>query len=227
MDSENPDSLKPTKTDYAYAALTGSLPSYISSFFDLVVGSPLSKRRDKFLKELYEDIQKLKDKVKNIDEEKLKENELFHTIVYNATRIVISTHQKEKIGRLKNIVLNTISGIDINDSEQILFLNYIDRMLPLHVELLMFFQSPRNYCPDKIKDFEAYISLSLDKVISRLFPETEDVILEQLVKELINYGLLSLASEGLKITMTGRGTLETRTTSLGNKFLNFISSPLE
>ncbi len=220
---------KPSLWDAGHAVITGILPPVAAQFFGLIVAPPISKRRDEFLAGLYEDIMKLKKQIKSFDEKKLENNELFQTMVFNAARIAISTHQKEKIEALKNAVLNSIIEPEINESVQLLFLNYIDRLLPIHLMLLDFFKKPYDYCLNKKVDMRLLSNASIWTLLNKAIPGIERSLLMQIINDLYNYGFITVSGSNIEAAIEPffRAIYNECTTPLGNSFIKFITSPIK
>lgn len=116
-----------------------------AEFFNLVIAPPLFKRRDEWLNLLAIEINKLSERIDGFKPEKLKNNEHFISVLVEATRIAIKNHKEEKIDILKNAVLNSAKGIDIEEDFQLIFLNIIDDFSPSHLKAFQCFSRARHY----------------------------------------------------------------------------------
>ena len=66
------------------------------------------------------------------------QGEQFQAIFIKATRAVTESYQREKIQALQNAVLNTASGIDINEDLQHSFIEMLKELTPSHLHLLKY-----------------------------------------------------------------------------------------
>jgi hypothetical protein len=105
----------------------------------------------------------------SIDLAGLQSNELFITVLIQASQVVVRNHQLEKITALRNAVYNSALGIDIKDDLQLLFIRYIDELTPSHFVLLKFFcdeseQSAEVESYEELfKEFDKKITHNLDR----------------------------------------------------------------
>ncbi|MFA5232524.1 MAG: hypothetical protein WC410_02565 [Candidatus Paceibacterota bacterium] len=198
-----------------------------TEIFSAIVNPPLSKRRDKWIESIVDELVKLQEKVEGFSIDSLSQNDVFITTVTHATQIAIRTHQKEKLEVLKNIVLNVASGNSPDEDLQLMFLDYVDTLTSWHLRFLQLFQDPRVYI---IKETGSYSEMTMGGVSSLfrfVFPEIANnrIFYEQIMRDLYNKGLINTDHSVLHTTMTGRGIVEKRTTEIGDQFLNFIKNP--
>ena len=132
---------KPTTNDYLLAGLKGGISAIpfaggvINEFLNLTIKSPLEKRQKEWLESLYLEIEKLKEKQKEFESDKLKVNDNFISSFTRASQIAIKTHEREKIEYLRNAVINSVDS-NSQSFEQTIFLNYIDILTPVHIDIL-------------------------------------------------------------------------------------------
>jgi hypothetical protein len=98
---------------------------------------PLEKRRNAWMKEVGRTLQEL-EKNRGIKLEELQTNEAFVTAVLQATQTALRNHQREKIEALRNAVINSASGINIEEDLQLQFIRYVEELAPSHFALLKF-----------------------------------------------------------------------------------------
>ena len=195
-----------------------------AEIFSAVVTPPIVKRRDEWIESLVIRLEEMEERVKGFKLEDLSANEEFISAVSHATVSAARTHQKEKLDALRNAVLNVALKNEINYELQQIFLNYIDYFTPLHIRLLTYFSTPKNWCK---KGWEAVPSLKQVMILTEYdvaFPELKHYknFINQLVEDIINRGLLSIREENDE-----EGIYNFKTSSLGNLFLAFINSPKE
>jgi hypothetical protein len=215
--------------DYAHSVVKaglGLIPlagAPLSEAFDVAIGTPLDKRRDDWIRRIGEGLEELQQRFKGFDPAHLAENEAFVSTAYQATQAVMRTHHEEKREALKNAVLNSAIRTDLNEDLQQTFVGLIDTLTPWHLRLLRLFQDPAAGLGNRFSG--DWTSTSLTQVAELAFPELrgQSERYNQIVRELHAHGLMAI--ETLGGTMTSRGTLEKRTTTLGDGFLEFISAP--
>lgn|ERR1035437_2559781 len=197
-----------------------------AELFSLIIASPMSKRRDAFLTDMYEELKKLKDKIPEFDFDSLKDNDLFQTIIINAAKAAISTHQQEKIEALKNAVLNTVTNININETTQLIFLNDIEKMTPLHIRILLFLQNPTEYYFNVAK-LPEMVTTRISFVFSTEITGVDLSVITQIINDLESFGFLE-KNQGITINdllTINPNTPISYSTFLGNDFLKYITEP--
>ena len=213
----------PTAKDFGVALAKIALAP-ASELIDLVITTPMSKRKDAFISDLAVRVKNMESKATGFTIESLKDNELFQTIIINAIRAAIATHQQEKIQALKNAVLNAALKPNINENVQMMFINYIDRLTPLHLIILKFLQYPKEYC-EKHKIEIKGTGSSVFSVLNMAIKDVEGHVIEQIVKDLFTYGFINVDIQNYKMTVTIQAVLNSHTTPFGNQFLTYITEP--
>jgi hypothetical protein len=142
---------EPTTVDY-FAALVklgiSAVPDWggpASELFGMLTAPLLGKRRDEWFKELRIRLNELTAKVEGLTIESLARSEEFVSVVVQATQSAIKTHQQKKIEALRNAVLNVAARKAPTVDKQALFLQYVDRFQPVHLELMAFMEEPGKY----------------------------------------------------------------------------------
>lgn len=100
------------------------------------ISPPLQKRTEKWMEDIAEALRSLEQN-RGINIETLQNNDLFITVVIQATRVATGNHQKQKLEALKNAIINSASSRE-NEDVQIVFIRFIDELTPSHVFLLNF-----------------------------------------------------------------------------------------
>ena len=181
----------------------GSIVTFVLSEF---LPPALERRRDKFLKDLAEAVERLEQKGLLTSQE-LVSNEPFVTAIVQATRAAIGNHRTEKLEALRSAVLNTGLGRLKDEDEQQLFLQYIDDLTPSHLAVL---KECQNGTQQSAEDFQQ-----------------KGAFYAQIIEDLSARGLLSTADGAMHTVVIGvDGKLGERATDRGNSFLEFIADPL-
>lgn len=123
----------------------GALPilgDVIKDWIPYVIGDPAQERRDDFMRQLGGRVIALEEHHAEFSPETLRDNEKFNAAVIEAAQGSLRTASAEKKRMLQNAVLNTVLW-DIDETRRHIFMQHIDRMTPLHVQLLDFLDNPR------------------------------------------------------------------------------------
>jgi hypothetical protein len=127
--------------DIGYAIVRAGLSAIARApageLLQLLLSPPLEKRRNAWMKEVGRTLQEL-EKNRGIKLEELQTNEAFVTAVLQATQTALRNHQREKIEALRNAVINSASGINIEEDLQLQFIRYVEELAPSHFALLKF-----------------------------------------------------------------------------------------
>jgi hypothetical protein len=108
-----------------------------AELLQLLFSAPLERRRDTWMKEVGQALQEL-EKNRGVKLEGLQTNEAFVTVVLQATQTALRNHQREKIEALRNAVINSAVGINIEEDLQLQFIRYVEELTPSHFALLKF-----------------------------------------------------------------------------------------
>lgn len=195
--------------------------------FSETVPQPISNRKKELFINIAEAIQELSEKVDGFSIENLHENEMFTTTVIRAYEIAIHNHQIEKLTALRNSIMNSAVGIDLDENLQLMFLDLIDSFTPLHINILLLFDDPEEWATENGKIWPSWGTAGLADVIEFAFPDLrcKEDLYRKIWKDICNERLIE--NVRLDTTMTRNGLLASRTTELGMEFISFIKSPIE
>ena len=198
-----------------------------AEIFSAIIVPPLSKRRDEWIESIVEGLKGLEKEVKGFKIEELSKKETFITTVMHASQAAIRNHQEEKLEALRNAVLNAALPNSPEEDMQLMFLNFVDLLTPWHLRILKLFQNPQEWAQKQGTDYSDRITGSPSVVLEDAFPELcgRDEFCGLLVKDLYSRGLMN--GDTLKGMMSIQGMLASRTTSMGNQFIEFITSPFK
>ncbi len=215
-----------TTGDTAHLAVSGilSVVPGLSELFQYFVTPPLEKRRAEWMEEVGEALRKLEqDYGVKLDE--LQENDVFIDTVLHASQIVSRNSQEEKRDALRNAIINAALPNPPDESIQLMFLNWIDTFTVWHLKFLYLFQNPykcfiENDEPPPLHD---YSSINVSTFLTTAYPELRNrqEFYDLVVSELNTRGLLSISDTNT--LMINSEAFEKHTTSLGDKFLGFIT----
>ncbi len=198
-----------------------------AEIFALVVAPPLERRRNEWIESIGKRLIELTEKVEGFKIEELSQNESFITTVTHASQAAIRNHQEEKLEALRNAVLNAALPNAPNEDLQLMFLNFVDSFTPWHLVILKFFDNPREWGQKHGISYPNYmIGGSPGTILEVTFTELggKQELYDQFVKDLFSRGLMS--TDQLHTMMTVGGMFAPRTTSMGQQFIKFITSPI-
>jgi hypothetical protein len=224
----NSETPKPTKDDAAYIALKvaiGSIPyvgAALAEVFAATIPSPVSKRTAEWWEDVAKRVAALEKS--GINMKNLASDPAFISLVERASKMATQSAQQEKLDALKNAIVNAAAGIDIKADERKIFLNLVDELTPSHLLMLEFLSDPGPYGKAHGVKYESHmLGGSPAALLEEAFPEWKgkrevyDLILQDInTKGLVRNGIHSLMSEP--------GMYQSRTTSRGKQFLDFIKA---
>jgi len=151
--------------------------------------------------------------------ENIVQDEAFISASVQIARIVVSTHQREKLDYLRNALLNIAVGRGVGEVKQQVFLNAIEAFTPAHVKILNLIWRSLNPGWDKHS-----VPLNLrtySKAIELLVPELngQPAVIEAVVADLRNRGLTLMSNADISFPQGGLMT------NLTAEFLRFVLNP--
>jgi hypothetical protein len=198
-----------------------------AELFSAIIVPPLAKRRDEWIESVVEGLKALEERVNGFEIEALSQNETFITTVMHASQAAIRNHQKEKREALRNAVLNSASSNDLEEDLQLMFLNFADTLTPLHLRILKFLNDPHEWCQRNEIACPDLTMGSISSILELALPELEGrrELYDQVVKDLFSRGLIG--TDSLHSIMSSAGIFAPRTTDMGKRFIDFVTSPIE
>jgi hypothetical protein len=187
----------------------------ISCIWDSVKSNCAQKRLKEWELLLEERLVKIEDTLEQVGS-----NECFTTAVMKATESAIKTMENEKRNYLANAVFNSLT-CEVNESILMMYLGFIDKYTLWHIKILDFFQNPTKF--EGISAQNYYMGSPM-KPLCSVYQELENnnEVVDLIIKELYADGLMNI--EKINCTMTGNGMVASRTTQLGNDFIEFITN---
>jgi hypothetical protein len=178
---------------------------------------------------VYEGLKKLEETVKDFNVELLFENDQFVSVLCHAIQIALRTHQKEKLGALRNAVLNAALPSNISDDKQLIFLNWIDEITPSHIQILCLQDAPRKWVNEHhvgTRHFDMAGEVPNIEELKRTLRETCRDLLEFIILDLKSKGLIQ--RDPVEIFRDGnRDRLDrSHLPQIGRDFMAFITSPI-
>jgi len=106
-----------------------------AEMFGFLVVAPASKRRDEWLRTVWERLVAIESRIPGLIEA-LPSNEEFVSAALHATQMAMRSHQNEKLTALRNAVVNVAAGIAPSADRQLMFLAWVDAFTPMHIAFL-------------------------------------------------------------------------------------------
>lgn len=195
---------------------TGGLSSLMSDY----IPSQRQLRLEEFAQNLANDIKNLKTEIN----EKYILTDEFAFIFEKCFKGAVENYQKEKIIAFKAILINSLTDFNVSQNEKEYYLNLVESLSLLHIQILTFMSSPREYLRFKQID-ESKIQGGFNDFFPIVIDDVTLDIIKLGFKDLYNYGFLNTDSN-IFSTMTssqGWALLGDRVTKNGRKFINFIT----
>lgn len=187
----------------------------------------VERRKDEWVEDIAQELNRVRARVKDIEDRDIGDDEAFITTVLNASTMALRTHQREKREALKNAVLNSALRNEPDEDVQAIFLELVDRFTTWHLRVLKYFDDPKGWLERDSRDHRLSSMGGAGHLLEDAYPElrTRKEFYTQLVADLAGAGVMGGGFLGT--TMTQGGMLASRTTDLGRRFLAFIAEPDE
>jgi hypothetical protein len=212
----------------AVEAGLGSVPlagNALAITFATVVSWRLDQRREKWLTELAEAVQKMGEQVDGLDLETLADDDRFVDAVVTATRTIEHTHQDEKISALRNAVLNSAAAGAPDADTQAIFLSLVDRFTPSHLRLLTLLDDPQAwFASNALIPPQNVMAGPRALIVKAGLPEMQDreAFYLLIADELESAQMLTAGLQGM---VSGTSLMSRITSDFGRQFVRFISPP--
>jgi hypothetical protein len=198
---------------------TGGILGVLTGF---ILPQRVNKNRVDWLKTVAKGIFELQQS-SGLQIESLNDNPNFILVLMQASKIAQRINQEERLTVLRNAVLNTAKGIDIDGKVQLMLINRIDEFTALHLKLLVYLHNPERWFKEREIDFKfstGSILTGIELGIPDLKEEPELII--GLASDLFNKRLIDTKGAKFKTTMTKSEILAKRTSKLGECFLRYM-----
>jgi hypothetical protein len=208
----------------------GSVPvvgTAASELFNLVLTSPVEKRKEEWMIRIFNTLQEVQEKVESFQIESLANNDRFISIMTRASQLALINHQQEKLQALHNAVINSALNISIDENEQMMFLNMVDTFTPWHLKLVYYFENPVKRFNENIIERPDFMMGGIRDGLYAFYPElaNRDEFVGVIFNDLFTYKIINTSSLGG--SMTNDGIYASRLVDYGRRFLNFIQYNIE
>jgi hypothetical protein len=217
-----------TKGDTVQAIVRASLSiapagGAVAELIDLVLQPALGRRRDDWFRRLGAAVEELQKRPDAPDIAGLSNNEVFVSVVLNATQAALRTHQAEKLEALRAAVINSVLAMAPDEHEQLMFIRFVDELTALHLRILGYYRDPTGWFAQH--DI-ARPNISMgprSAIMEAALPDMkgQSEVYGQVMRELSARGLVH-DTTGM---VSAQALYDPRTTAPGNRFLDFITAP--
>ena len=204
------------KAAVATVPFAGGIASLMSDY----IPSQRQKRLEEFAENITSELENFKEEV---NENYILTDE-FSFIFEKCFKGGVENYQKEKVIAFKAILINSLIDFDTTQNEKEYYLNLVDNLSLLHIQILSFMAFPRDYIKLNGID-ESSISGGFSNFFPIVIPDVSLDNIKIAFKDLYNYGFLTTDS-GIFGTMTssqGWSLLGDRVTKSGRRFIDFIT----
>jgi len=190
--------------------------------FNSLVAPPLERRKNKWMVDVTEALQRLESE-RQVDLSEIFDDEEFISTLIEASSIALKNHENEKLSALKSTVINAASGEAPEYSKREMYLRYVNELTVWHLKILSLFNDPKGWGDRNNVVFPSLYAGGRTHILDHAYPElkNEHDFYDQLWKDLYTRGLVN--TDSLHGMMTGSGVLEPCTKASGKEFLNFIT----
>jgi hypothetical protein len=173
---------------------------------------------------LADGFQELKDRLDAAEFEALRHNELFVTVIFNATQAAMRTHQPEKLEALRAAVMNAALPMGPDEHTQLMFIRFIDELTALHLRILSYGRDPAAWYARHNIEKPNMISGARSAVLEVALPELKGRgdVYNQAMNDLNARGLIGVPISGM---VSQHALYDKLTSPLGDRFLDFITAP--
>lgn len=194
--------------------------SGIASLMSDYIPSQRELRLMEFTENIAKDLSELQDEI-NVNY--LKSDE-YAFIFEKCFKGAVENYQKEKIIAFRAVLVNSLIDFELTQTEKEYYLNLVDNLSLLHIQVLSFLAFPRKYLELNGMD-ESIVSGGFSSFFPKVIPNANVEIIKLAFKDLNSYGFTNTDS-GIFNTMTsssGWNLLGDRVSKNGRNFIKFIS----
>ena len=224
---ENLNIPKETAGDKAHSIVKGAIGSipFIGSIaaetFGLILAQPITKRRERWMLTVVEELKKLDQLIESFKMENLKDDAEFVTFLIEVTQIAFKTHQEKKLEYLRNSIGN-FYRIEAEFDKKHSFVRIVDDLTPTHFDIAQFIAYNENFIIEHVNDFNSLLELYHEKgsFIDKFY-------FRKCVRDLENVSLIRISSDfgdfiGGGGFATDEGAPSIKLLDFGKEFLDFI-----
>uniref|UniRef100_B8HMH1 Uncharacterized protein n=1 Tax=Cyanothece sp. (strain PCC 7425 / ATCC 29141) TaxID=395961 RepID=B8HMH1_CYAP4 len=189
--------------------------------------NPLEKRKQRWMLEVSRAITDIQDRFLRLPE-LLEQDDLFISVLYQATIIALKNHQNEKFDALRNALVSTADPERISEDLVFQFLRYTDELSVTHLNILAALEKNAEEVSQFTELEQVYAQvgystgLSLDRAMFRTFLHDLDDRFLILLGDIDDFPEYASKVSHLLLESSKKRPLEI--TSLGHTFISFIQA---
>lgn len=179
-------------------------------------------RLETFAEELADEFKKIEDKI-NVE---FITTDEFAFLFEQCFKAASENYHEEKISAFKAIIINSTIDQSIIQVEKEFFLNLTNQLTNLHIKILTFLHDAHDYIIRQNITENQLQGGGYRYFLPIVFPDIDFDTIKIVVDDLNNYGLTSLKSSDFGVITMSSGLQlmgNKRTTTFGEKYLNFIT----
>ena len=206
------------KAGLSAAPFTGAIASLMTDY----IPTTKAKRLEEFAEQVAKDLYNLRDSVNA----KYLQTDDFAFMFEQSFRAVAEHPQKEKLKAFRGILVNSATAKGYTEEEKEYFLNLAMNLSTLHIRILKFMAMPDKYLEEAGIPKES-ISGSFSNFFPIAIPGVRLEVIRSAFGELNRYGFTNTGESVFGTMTSGQGLdlLRGRVTELGNRFIQFCTSP--
>jgi hypothetical protein len=204
-----------------FVSLPPGVGGGLATIYDLAVPTPISKRRDAWIRSLGTAVDTLIKKSNDRTLETLIEDPEFVSFILEASHIAIKNHQEEKLTALQNALVNFYSE-PIYD-KKISIISIIDSITSTHLLILNFINDQSEILKDQIDSYDKLFTLFLENG-----SDIDLSFFRKCILDLDTHGLLRISKDftdpygGSGYVKNDQGVEHLKILQFGHELVSFI-----
>ena len=198
----------------------------LSSLIDNYIPKRKEERFRKFLRDLAEDVERVKGDLDEQANEHVRTDE-FAYLLEKSFRGAVESYHEDKGEAYRAILVNSLLPNAPDEDHKLYFVSLLDAFTPLHIRILRILRDPVAYDEETGKGVGegGGITTTRLQILRTLMPEYQDELLEGMWRDLNIRGMVSVDS--LRGMITDKGILQMRglLTPLAEQFIGFVTVP--
>jgi hypothetical protein len=198
----------------------------LSTLIEQLIPDWKFKRLLTFVAELSVDVESVKERIQ-LDYLK---KEQFGFLFEQTFRAVLENYQVEKLDALRNVLVNSMVSMDVNQEMKEYMLGLVGRLGSLHMRFVSLLEDPAIYYKTHgVQDEVSQVGIggSMIQELRKCFTEMTDESIRAVWNDLYNYALVNTEGRTLGVMISDRGSraLKGCLTEFGRLLVRFIRSP--
>jgi hypothetical protein len=228
-ETKEPVSSTPVETAVEVGAIVLEAVPYVGGVLSSTAAFFLEKRKNerlnRFLVDLAEDLQSVKDQI----DQEFAETEGLQDLTEDILSKAADTRQEEKLDALRAIYLNTVLSEHPNYDETAEIAALVFGWQSRHVILLRILSNPRAADEQMggVVGEGGGLTTSISQILRKLLPQWDDDEIERTWQDLYDQRIHRTSGTMTMMTDIGIRQLENRLTDFGNKVAGFLRNPVQ